>query len=134
MGPLVAQAMGQKEEERQRPLMALVPSKTCALACVCMYCSRVCPLAICHLSSMILTHVVVLQALEVETSADSFSSAASGTSVNSGTTMTSTGISGLTMLYHIRVLIPCYKVRHMAIRLQSCFSCLDHSLCCRPAC
>ena len=50
------------------------------------------------------------QALEVEASADSFSSAASGTSIDSGTTMTSNGISGLGMLYHIRVLIPCYKV------------------------
>ena len=46
----------------------------------------------------------------MEASADSFSSAASGTSVNSGTTMTSNGMSGLAMLYHIRVLIPCYKV------------------------
>ena len=46
----------------------------------------------------------------MEASADSFSSAASGTSVHSGTTMTSIGGSGLAMLYHIRVLIPCYKV------------------------
>ena len=68
------------------------------------------PQARCRFTSTSLAHTVLMQALEVESSADSFSSAASGTSVNSGTTMTSTGISGLAMLYHIRVLIPCYKV------------------------
>lgn len=47
--------------------------------------------------------------MEVEGSNDSFSSAASGTSVNSGTTMTSAGLMSLALPYHIRVLIPCYK-------------------------
>ena len=47
--------------------------------------------------------------MEVEGSTDSFSSAASGTSANSGTSMTTAGLMSLGLPYHIRVLIPCYK-------------------------
>ena len=90
----------------------LAPSKTCASGHACLTVG-ICPqMSASTEPHPILGGNVVLQGLEVETSADSFSSIASGTSINSGTTMTSTGgISGLAMLYHIRVLIPCYKVR-----------------------
>ena len=47
--------------------------------------------------------------MEVEGSRDSFSSAASVTSANSGTSMTTAGLTSLALPYHIRVLIPCYK-------------------------
>ena len=45
----------------------------------------------------------------MEGSTDSFSSVGSGSSIHSGTTMSSVGGMALGMPYHIRVMIPCYK-------------------------